>query len=77
MWFYENSHVGMDQESLFQSTPSHDILTIISFVLFSCLLFWDGINLVRGLGRLYCSLFSVHIEVHSLSINDLKRILCS
>ncbi|KNB46212.1 hypothetical protein JH06_0370 [Blastocystis sp. subtype 4] len=35
MWFYENSH----------STPSHDILTIISFILFSFLLFWDGINL--------------------------------
>lgn len=36
MWRYEDIH----------ETPSHDVFTIISFALFSGLLFWEGISLV-------------------------------
>ncbi|KAK8813445.1 hypothetical protein WA556_000024 [Blastocystis sp. ATCC 50177/Nand II] len=35
MWAYENAH----------KTPAHDLLTVVSFALFSILLYWDGVTM--------------------------------
>lgn len=58
MWRYEDSH----------ETPTHDVLTIISFLLFSVLLFWEGISLVSIVWKFACSLFSERIVVLFLRI---------